>query len=281
MAIVGPDKIAWQRLQEDKQREKERLKRNKQREVENLRREKERNKQQEVENLRREKERNKQQEKERLQQDKQREKDRIKYNRELEKKLKNQAKEREKNEKEKMKLDKLTAIECERQLLSQQVAGASQILDVFNPVEGGETTLYYLRLVFRDKYYYKVGITFNSVRDRYNNSDFKFIDKILYEKKLTHARTIEQDIISHFKDSIFPLAILSSGESEIFDEDVLRLDTIFSSTEFETFTSDSLQIEQPIDPNTFNTHTHDSKNHTNNKTQRNKDKIRKSKRKAT
>jgi len=101
---------------------------------------------------------------------------------------------------------------------------SNDILSKFNPVEGGETTLYYLRLVFRSKKYYKVGVTINSVKNRYSIKDFKIIDKILYEKKLTHANTIEKEIIRRFKDKIFPLSILSSGESEIFDEDVLEMD---------------------------------------------------------
>lgn len=99
------------------------------------------------------------------------------------------------------------------------------VLDSFNPVEGGETTLYYLRLVFRGKRYYKIGITLHSVAERYTAKDFDIIEKVLYEKKLTFAKTIEQQIIKHFADKVFPLSILSSGDSEIFDEDVLKLDT--------------------------------------------------------
>jgi hypothetical protein len=34
----------------------------------------------------------------------------------------------------------------------------------------------------------------------------------------------KQQIINRFKEHIFPLSILSSGESEIFDVDVLELD---------------------------------------------------------
>ena len=98
------------------------------------------------------------------------------------------------------------------------------VFNSFNPIEGGETTLYYLRLVFKGKKYYKIGITFHSVQDRYKGNDFKIIDKILYEKKLTHAKTIEQQIINYFKEHSFPLAILSSGQTEIFDIDVLKLD---------------------------------------------------------
>lgn len=100
----------------------------------------------------------------------------------------------------------------------------SNILDDFNPEEGGETILYYLRLNFRGRKYYKIGVTLNSVKERYSNKDFEIIEKILYEKRLTFANTIEQQIIKKFKDKIFPLSILSSGESEIFDEDILKLD---------------------------------------------------------
>ncbi len=97
-------------------------------------------------------------------------------------------------------------------------------INFFNPVEGGETTLYYLRLVFKGKRYYKIGVTINDVKSRYLSKDFNIIEKILYEKKLTHANRIEKKILKIFKDKIFPLNILSSGETEIFDEDVLQMD---------------------------------------------------------
>lgn len=100
----------------------------------------------------------------------------------------------------------------------------SNILDTFNPIEGGETILYYLRLNFKGRKYYKIGVTLKSVKERYSNKDFEIIEKILYEKRLTFANTIERQIIKKFEDKIFPLSILSSGESEIFDEDILKLD---------------------------------------------------------
>ena len=102
----------------------------------------------------------------------------------------------------------------------------SNVLDSFNPIEGGETTLYYLRLVFKGKNYYKIGVTINDVTSRYNFKDFRVIDKILYEKKLTHANTIEKAILKEFNEHIFPLGILSSGATEIFDVDVLKMDII-------------------------------------------------------
>lgn len=94
----------------------------------------------------------------------------------------------------------------------------------FNPIEGGETTLYYLRLSFRGKRYYKIGVTLGSVKSRYTSKDFETIDKVLYEKQLTHANTIEKQIIKKFQDKVFPLSILSSGQTEIFDEDILKMD---------------------------------------------------------
>ena len=98
------------------------------------------------------------------------------------------------------------------------------ILNSFNPIEGGETTFYYIRLIFKNRRYYKVGVTLNSVEERYQAKDFNVIDKVLYEQKLTHANTIEKQILQKFSDCLFPLAILSSGYSEVFDQDVLGLD---------------------------------------------------------
>ena len=98
------------------------------------------------------------------------------------------------------------------------------VLDNYNPIEGGETSLYYLRLRFKGKAYYKVGVTLRDVKSRYTKKDLQFIEKIIYEKKLTHANTIEQKILKDYQNSIFPLAILSSGHSEVFDYDVLGLD---------------------------------------------------------
>lgn len=118
-------------------------------------------------------------------------------------------------------------LEIERQRLHKEQRMRNKQNDVFksfDPIEGGETTLYYLRLVFKEKRYYKIGVTLNSVSSRYKTTDFKFIDKILYEKKITHANTIEQQIIKRFKEHAFPLAILSSGQTEMFDVDVLCLD---------------------------------------------------------
>lgn len=102
-------------------------------------------------------------------------------------------------------------------------------LNSFNPVEGGETTLYYLRLLFKGRKYYKIGVTLSSVNERYKSKDFNYIDKILYDKKITHANTIEKQILQNYKHHLFPLAILSSGHTEVFDIDVLELDKNHSS----------------------------------------------------
>jgi len=107
---------------------------------------------------------------------------------------------------------------------TQKIEKSLDVLENFNPVEGGETTLYYLRLLFRGVRYYKIGVTLKSVNERYSPKDFQFIDKVLYEKKLTHANTIEQKIKTKYRSNIFPLAILSSGHSEVFDRDILDLD---------------------------------------------------------
>lgn len=93
----------------------------------------------------------------------------------------------------------------------------------FNAVEGGETTLYYLKL--KNKFgeiRYKIGVTLNDVKTRYKGQEHQFI--ILYEKKLTHANTIEKKILNEFKHLITDECLLGTYGNEIFKEDVLKLD---------------------------------------------------------
>jgi hypothetical protein len=120
----------------------------------------------------------------------------------------------------------LESIQIEYDLLYERMfpTNNSNILERYNPIEGGETTLYYLRLLYRGRKYYKIGVTLRDISSRYTQQDQQYIEKVLYEKKLTHANTIEQKILKDFHNHIFPLAILSSGHSEVFDYDILELD---------------------------------------------------------
>ena len=106
---------------------------------------------------------------------------------------------------------------------------AIELLDfesLYNIEVGGERRLYYLRVVFKNKPYYKIGITKNTVADRYKAYD-NFI--ILYDKIITKAETIETQIKKEFKADIFPIALLGTMGTEFFDRDVLGLDFEYKS----------------------------------------------------
>ncbi len=98
----------------------------------------------------------------------------------------------------------------------------SPLTNYFNAKEGGETILYYLKLKNKfGKTRYKVGVTLNNVQKRYSNQ-YKY--EILYEKKLTHANTIEKNILKEFSHLITDESLLGTNGTEIFNEDILRLD---------------------------------------------------------
>lgn len=87
--------------------------------------------------------------------------------------------------------------------------------------------LYYLSI--NNGQAYKIGITNRSVKDRYNNID---LDKIrvlkIWEYPLgKYAHKVEQDILKLYVNNKYNGApILQTGNSELFIDDVLELDTI-------------------------------------------------------
>ncbi len=90
--------------------------------------------------------------------------------------------------------------------------------------ENADNRLYYFRFTFKGKKYYKIGITSQTLKDRYG-TDYNKIEKILYDEKIDGAMKAEKDIKKQFSDDIFPLAYLNGGgHTETFDRDVLDLD---------------------------------------------------------
>jgi hypothetical protein len=85
--------------------------------------------------------------------------------------------------------------------------------------------LYYLKVMYNERSFYKVGVTTSSVEARYRD-DFKKITTVLFEERVVGARKAEREIIQEFRDHLFPLAIFRDGNgySEFFDKDVLELD---------------------------------------------------------
>ncbi len=133
--------------------------------------------------------------------------------------------EREEREKleaiKKVRREKLEAIKREK--LKQLKLNDSPLYSYFGAIEGGETTLYYLKLKNKfEEIRYKIGVTINNVSQRYPN---KFNYEILYEKKLTHANTIEKEIKKEFFHVITDESLLGTDGSEIFKEDVLKMDS--------------------------------------------------------
>lgn len=98
------------------------------------------------------------------------------------------------------------------------------IHNFFEAVNGGETTLYYLKLWNdRGEVRYKVGVTLQSIEQRYKEYYRGFI--VLFEEKLTHANTIEKNILRYNKNYITHEKLLGTKGKEIFSDDILRLDS--------------------------------------------------------
>lgn len=98
------------------------------------------------------------------------------------------------------------------------------IIDTFVENPNADNRLYYFRFTFKNKKYYKIGITSQTLKDRYGN-EYKKIEKILYDKKIDSAIRIEKELKEKFKGDIFPLAFLNNGgHTETFDKDILKLD---------------------------------------------------------
>jgi len=98
-------------------------------------------------------------------------------------------------------------------------------LEFYKPIEHAEAdnVLYYLRISYKNRYYYKIGVTTNSVEERYKGIEGEY--KILYEKRLINAKKIESQIKNDFIDDNFKLALLGTSGTEIYDRDILNLDT--------------------------------------------------------
>ena len=106
-------------------------------------------------------------------------------------------------------------------------------------VIGGDTILYYLRLIYpgREKPLYKIGITRRSVEERYPGQEFKKIDKVLFSEFILEAEEIESDIKKLYSIHAVPVALFkdNSGKTEFFDVDILGIDDMdFSSGNFST-----------------------------------------------
>jgi hypothetical protein len=105
-------------------------------------------------------------------------------------------------------------------------------------VMGGDTILYYLRLIYpgREKPLYKIGITRRSVEERYPGEEFKKINKVLFSEFILEAKEIESDIKKIYSIHALPAAIFkdNSGKTEFFDVDILGIDDMdFSSGNLE------------------------------------------------
>ena len=89
------------------------------------------------------------------------------------------------------------------------------------------TILYYIKFLTDDKNYFKIGITKQGIKRRYNNlQEYPHIKgyEIIASKEFHTGKlayTIEQEIISTFKDLLTEDNILfGNGNSEVFDKDI-------------------------------------------------------------
>jgi len=100
----------------------------------------------------------------------------------------------------------------------------SSIIATFVKNENADNSLYYFSFIFKDKKYYKLGITSQTLKERYGK-DFKKIEKLFYNEKIDGAIKIEKELKHKFKDDVFPLKYFNEGgHTEIFDKDILELD---------------------------------------------------------
>jgi len=106
----------------------------------------------------------------------------------------------------------------------QPIKPISKITDDFVKNKNADNRLYYFRFIFKNKKYYKLGITSQTLKERYG-SNYKKIDKVLYDEKIDNAIKIEKDLKKRFSNEIFPLKYFNDGgHTEIFDSDILDLD---------------------------------------------------------
>ena len=106
----------------------------------------------------------------------------------------------------------------------QNVKSTNIFINNFVKNNNADNRLYYFSFRFRNKKYYKIGITSQTLKKRYGK-DYEKIEKILYDEKIDGAMRIEKEIKEKYKDYIFPLAYLNGGgHTETFDKDILQLD---------------------------------------------------------
>jgi len=96
-------------------------------------------------------------------------------------------------------------------------------LNEINFVEGGKTTLYYLKTKNqKGEERYKIGITSKNVKKRYSRKDGKY--EILMECKIKRAKGIEKKIKKLNSNLITNEKLLGTKGTEIFSNDILMLD---------------------------------------------------------
>lgn len=93
------------------------------------------------------------------------------------------------------------------------------------------TILYYIRLTYNNKYYYKIGITCLSINDRYSQKDQKKLNIIILSEEFFETGELaynkEQQIIRENSQYLIEenLKILTSGgNTEVFNKDVYKND---------------------------------------------------------
>jgi len=101
----------------------------------------------------------------------------------------------------------------------------NRITDTFIKNQNADNRLYYFSFIFKNKKYYKLGITSQTLKKRYG-VDYAKINRILYDEKIDSAMKIEKELKEKYRDDVFPLKFFNdnSGHTEIFDKDILDLD---------------------------------------------------------
>ena len=89
----------------------------------------------------------------------------------------------------------------------------------------GKTILYYIKVTYKERVYWKIGITNESVRKRFAGDTHVKID-VVWEHEYAHrveARAVEFELLTLFKDKLVKNAnvLRSGGNSELFSEDIL------------------------------------------------------------
>lgn len=95
----------------------------------------------------------------------------------------------------------------------------------FNPDKPAK--LYYVRIINSGKTYYKIGITNRANWKRRFSSDTNCDISVLHLEEFTNgeeARRKEKNILREYSSDITSDTVLLSGNTEIFDRDVLALD---------------------------------------------------------